>query len=119
MKISEAFSSFLSFCTAERHVSASSTAKYQDCFKAWLSPTLGSKEVQAVTRMDVLELRQAMVDRQLSIARQYSVIMCLKSLLRFCRTTLGISALDPSEIKLPKRAAPEVVIFISMKVHIL
>jgi site-specific recombinase XerD len=49
-----------------------------------------------------------MVDRHLSVARQYSVIMFLKSFLKFCRTTLGMSCLDPAEIKLPKRPAPEV-----------
>ncbi|HWZ30748.1 MAG TPA: tyrosine-type recombinase/integrase [Bryobacteraceae bacterium] len=53
-------------------------------------------------------MRKAMLDRALSTARQYSIIMCLKSFLKFCRTTLGIACLDPAEIKLPKREAPHV-----------
>jgi integrase/recombinase XerD len=109
MTLSEAFAPFLSFCQAERHAAPSTTAKYQDCFNSWLNPWLGQKEVSSINKLLVLELRQAMVDKQLSIARQYSVIMCLKSLLKFCRTTLGLSCLDPAEIRLPKRPAPHVV----------
>ena len=58
--------------------------------------------------MSVLELRQAMVDRHLSVARQYSVIMFLKSFLKFCRSTLALPCLDSAEVKLPKRPAPHV-----------
>jgi integrase/recombinase XerD len=53
-------------------------------------------------------MRQAMMDRQLSVARQYAVIMCLKSFLKFCRSGLSISCLDPAEISLPRRKAPDV-----------
>ena len=49
-----------------------------------------------------------MVDRNLSVARQYSIIMFMKSLLKFCRGTLGVSCFDPAEIKFPKRPAPHV-----------
>jgi integrase/recombinase XerD len=108
MKTSEAFEPFISFCQAERHAAPSTVAKYRDCFDSWLRPWLGEKGVSEITRLLVLELRQAMVDKQLSIARQYSVIMCLKSFLKFCRSTLGLSCLDPLEIKLPKRPAPHV-----------
>jgi integrase/recombinase XerD len=108
MTTSEAFEPFINFCRAERHVSDSTLAKYQDCFRVWLFPFLGKRAIAEVNRMDVLTLRQAMVDRPLSVARQYSVIMCLKSLLKFCRMTLGESCLDPAEIALPKRPAPRV-----------
>jgi len=39
-----------------------------------------------------------MVDRNLSVARQYSIIMFIKSFLKFCRSTLGLSCLDPAEV---------------------
>jgi integrase/recombinase XerD len=108
MKTSEAFGPFLSFCEAERHVAPSTLAKYRDCFESWIRPTFGSKDVSEISRLSVLELRQAMVDRHLSMARQYSIIMFLKSFLKFCRGTLALSCLDPAEIKLPKRPAPQV-----------
>ena len=108
MKTTQAFEPFIMFRQAERHAAPSTIAKYRDCFDSWLSPWLGGREVSDISKLLVLELRQAMVDRQLSIARQYSVIMCLKSFLKFCRTTLGLSCIDPLEIKLPKRPAPDV-----------
>lgn len=108
MSVSEAFSQFIIYCRAERHCSPSSIQKYQDCFRSWLAPWWGMSEMDTLTRLNVLNMRQAMVNRNLSIARQYSVLMCLKSFLRFCRTGLGVSCLDPSEIKLPRRPAPHV-----------
>src|SRR5260370_20815174 len=108
MKISEAFGPYLNFCQSERQVAPSTLAKYRDCFESWIRPTFGKKEVSEISRLAVLELRQAMVDKQLSVARQYSVIMFLKSLLKFCRSTLSIACLDPSEIKLPRRPSPQV-----------
>jgi integrase/recombinase XerD len=108
MIVSDAFEHFLNHCRAERHVSPSSLAKYRDCFRAWIGPWFGQKEVSSVNRLHVLDMRQAMMNRQLSVARQYSVIMSLKSFLKFCRIGLGIAGIDPSEITLPKRKAPQV-----------
>jgi len=108
MNTQEAFGQFLNYCRAERHVSASSLRKYRDCFSAWLSPWFGQREVTGINRLHILDMRQAMMDRQLSIARQYSVIMSLKSFLKFCRSALGLAVLDPAEITLPKRKAPQV-----------
>jgi integrase/recombinase XerD len=108
MIISEAYGQFLIYCRAERHVSDSSLTKYRDCFSSWLEPWFGQKEVSSINRLHVLDMRQAMMNRQLSVARQYSVIMTLKSFLKFCRSSLGLAGIDPSEITLPKRKAPQV-----------
>jgi len=108
MKISEALSPFISYCRAERQVSPSSLAKYQDCFQCWLLPVLGEQEVRDLNQLEILKLREAMLARQISISRQYSVIVCLKSFLKFCRSGLGIVCIDPAEIRLPRRPAPSV-----------
>jgi integrase/recombinase XerD len=108
MIVSDAFGHFLQFCRAERHVSPSTLKKYNDCYSSWLSPCFGQKEAEAITRLAVLDMRQKMMDKQLSIARQYSIIMCLKSFLKFCRQGLALSCLDPGELSLPKRKAPDV-----------
>ena len=108
MIVSDAFGHFLNYCRAERHVSDSSLHKYRDCFSSWISPWFGQQEVGTITRLKVLDMRQAMMNRQLSVARQYSVMMCLKSFLKFCRTALALSCIDPSELTLPKRKAPQV-----------
>jgi integrase/recombinase XerC len=108
MNTSEAFQHFLQHCRAERQVASSTLAKYQDCFQTWLLPRFGQYEPSFIQRLQVLDLREAMMVRQLSPARQYSVIMCLKSFLKFCRTTLAFPCLDPAEIPLPKRGTPNV-----------
>jgi site-specific recombinase XerD len=108
MIVSEAFGHFLVYCRAERHVSDSSLNKYRDCYNSWLSPWFGQHEVSNINRLLVLDMRQAMMNRQLSAARQYSIIMCLKSFIGFCRTALSQSCMDPAEITLPKRKAPQV-----------
>src|SRR5262249_20891831 len=108
MIVSDAFGYFLQYCRAERHVSNSTLEKYQDCFRSWLSPWFGQNEVSAVNRLHVLQMRQSMLDRNLSIARQYSVIICLKSFLKFCRSSLGLNCMDPAEIQLLKRKSPVV-----------
>jgi hypothetical protein len=69
---------------------------------------VGQQEVATITRLKILDMRQAMMNRQLSVAHQYGVMMCLKSFLKFCRTALALSRIDPSELTLPKRKAPQV-----------
>ena len=108
MIVSDAFEHFINYCRAERHVSPSSLEKYRDCFNSWIGPWFGQKELGSINRMVILDMRQAMMDRQLSVARQYSIVMCLKSFLKFCRTTMALSCLDPAEVSLPKRKAPQV-----------
>lgn len=108
MNTSEAFDHFLQHCRTERQVAPSTLAKYKDCFVTWLRPSFGLQEVAQISRMQILDLRDNMTNRGLSPARQYSIIMCLKSLLKFCRTALCLSCIDPAEIRLPKRTTPNV-----------
>lgn len=108
MLLEQAFEPFLTFCQAERLVAAETEAKYRDCFKSWLLPVLGAVDLAALSQTDVLRLRNEMVRRGLSVARMYSVMACLKSLLKFCRTHLEVQTMDPAGISLPSRAAPQV-----------
>jgi site-specific recombinase XerD len=108
MNTTEAYERFLDYCRAERHVSPSSLEKYRDCFSSWISPWFGGQAVTSINRLQVLDMRQAMMDRQLSVARQYSIIMSFKGLLKFCRSALSLACLDPADITLPKRKAPQV-----------
>src|SRR5258708_15940778 len=108
MILSEAFGHYLTHCQAERHVSSASLRKYKDCFSSWILPWCGQNEVEKINRLQVLDMRQAMMNRPLSPARQYSVTMTLKSFLKFCRSGLGLDCLDPAQITLPKRQAPQV-----------
>lgn len=106
MKLYEAVEPFLNFCQVESQSEPSTIEKYRDCFRVWILPWLANCELKDVDRLDVLRLRQAMENRGLSTARKYSIIGCLKGLLKFARSALKIECLDPAEIRLPKRQPP-------------
>lgn len=108
MQLHQAVNPFLSYCQAERQVAPATRQKYQDCFRSWLLPFFGAKNLVELARLDVLHLRQAMTRRGLSTYRQYSILMCLKSFLKFCWTVLKVNCLDPAEIVLPNRGTPQV-----------
>src|SRR6185436_5219832 len=106
--VSDAYGHYLKHCHSERHVSPASLNKYRDCFDSWLSPWFGQQSVEKISRLQVMDMRQSMMDKNLSVSRQYGVVMCLKSFLKFCREGLGVACLDPAAISLPKRQAPQV-----------
>jgi integrase/recombinase XerD len=100
---------FLTFCKAEKNNAPQTIDKYRECFRTWIIPQIGGIEVEAVSRLAVMGLRQLMVERGLSIARQYSVLVVLKSFLKFCQHVLKLNVIDPAEIELPSRGKPHVV----------
>src|ERR1022692_4138072 len=99
---------FLIHCQVERQYSTESLGKMRECLRSWLLPRFGSFAVADLRPVHVLAFRAAMAARNLSVARQYSLLMTLKLFLKFCRTVLEIDCLDPASIRLPKRTAPQV-----------
>ena len=77
MKINEIHNSSLSYGRGERNYARETLVKLADCFRAWILPVLGDIEVEDLSRMDVIRLRNAMIDRGLGISRQYSVLMAM------------------------------------------
>jgi integrase/recombinase XerD len=107
MTIREAHNLFLSYGRGERNYAPETMIKLRDCFNAWILPALGDLAVADLSRMDVVGLRNAMLDRGVGISRQYSVLMALKTFLKFCRQVLRLTCLDPDrEIRLPVRPKP-------------
>src|SRR6266481_970295 len=106
MKVYEASESFFFWAENERQYAKQSVAKHRDCFAAWILPRIGSVELEQLEWRDVMELRQAMLRRKLSVARQSSVLSTLKVFLGFCRTTLHIDAMNPAEVTIPKKPRP-------------
>jgi integrase/recombinase XerD len=107
MTIKEAYNPFMAYGRGERNYARETLTKRKDCFNAWILPILGDIEIDSLTRMDVVQLRNAMVDRQLGGHRQYSVIAALKVFCKFCRQVLKLNCLDPDrEIQLPQRPQP-------------
>ena len=110
MQIIEAFESFLTYGRSERLHAIETQKKYRDCFTSWILPRLGHVPIEAITRLDILTFRQEIVSRGLSVSRQASILIVLKSFLKFCRTVLKIECLDPAEISLPNRGRPNVLV---------
>ncbi|MEN6537888.1 MAG: tyrosine-type recombinase/integrase [Bryobacteraceae bacterium] len=100
---------FLAYGRAERNYAHDTLGKFNDCLRSWVLPQWAAREVESIDRLDVIRLRTAMADRKLSTNRQYSVLMVLKLLFKFCREILRLSCLDPTkEIPLPHREKPHV-----------
>ena len=110
MQIIQAYEPFLIYGQSERGHALETQKKYRDCFSSWILPRLGHLEIERITRLDLLAFRQEFVLRKLSVARQYSLLMCLKTFLKFCRTVLKVECIDPAEITLPNRGRPHVLI---------
>jgi len=117
MTVAEAIEPFLLYCRVERQYSPESQSKMKDAFRSWLFPHFGALELTAIKNMHVLSFRQAMAVKELSIARQYGLLMALKLFLKFCRTTLEINCLDPATIKLPQRKTPKVEYLTNSEVY--
>src|SRR5688572_22124587 len=108
MTITHAFEPYLRYCKVERFNSPDTIAKYRGVFTSWILPLLGDTELESLTRLALLDFRDALMRKGLSAYRQYTVIGCLKGFLKFCRTVLKVSCLDPAEIAAPNRGTPEV-----------
>ena len=99
---------FLTHCRVEKHYATETQSKFKECFSSWLLLHFGDAAIANLRPLHILEFRQAMSTRGLSIARQYSLLMTLKLFLKFCRETLEIPCIDPTTIRLPRRVTPQV-----------
>lgn len=110
MHVQEAYPLFIAHGRAERQYAKETQDKHKECFLSWILPHWDVREVEEITRTDVIAFRSKMVDANLSINRQYSILMVLKVFFRFCRDVLKLNCLDPDrEIRLPQRPKPHVV----------
>jgi integrase/recombinase XerD len=117
MQIVDAFESFLTHGRSERLHAIETQKKYRDCFTSWILPRLGHVPIEAISRLDILNFRQLLVERGLSVSRQCSILIVLKSFLRFCRTVLKVDCLDPAEIALPNRGRPHVLVLTDVEIR--
>jgi integrase/recombinase XerD len=109
MKVNEAFPLFLTHGQAERQYAKETIGKLKECFNSWILPHFSDKELETISRVDIVQFRAAMVAGALGINRQYSILMALKIFLKFCRSVYRIDCLDPDkDIPLPKRPMPHV-----------
>jgi integrase/recombinase XerD len=100
---------YLIFCKAEKNNAPQTLDKYRECFRTWIVPHLGEQDVQHLNRLEIIGFRQTMIERRLSVSRQYSILIALKSFLKFCRHVMKLNVIDPAEIPLPNRGKPHVI----------
>jgi integrase/recombinase XerD len=103
MNFDEAFGPFILHGQVERGYSPQTLDKFRECFRSWILRRLGHLPIEQVNYLSLLEFRKSMADAELSVDRQYSILMVLKLLFRFCRERLRLSCFDPAEISLPRR----------------
>lgn len=117
MQVPQAMNHFMIYGRAERQYARETQIKHRDCFASWILPSFGDREVESLGRFDILYMRDRMVERQLSSARQSSILATLKVFLGFCRTVLKIECMDPAEIRLPRRDLPHPVAYTPAEVE--
>lgn len=103
MTINDAFPIFITHGKVDRLYARETVAKFEECFRTWIRPHMGTSATDGVSVLDVMSLKQAMVTKGLSVNRQYSILVLLKIFFRFIRTVLKLPCLDPNEIRLPRR----------------
>lgn len=108
MKIDQAYRVFMAHGAAERLYAPETLKKHEDVFRCWLLPIFQQRDVESISRKDVLDVRQAMLTRGIGVYRQYQIVMTIKLFLGVCRNILKLPCLDPVEIALPQRKAPTV-----------
>jgi integrase/recombinase XerD len=117
MTFDEAYNLFHAYGVTERLYAKETVSKMRECFRTWIAPALADRELTALNLAPVQELRARMVAKGLSISRQYGVLMWIKTFLKFCRASLHVATLDPAEIRLPRRPAPNVQYLTPDEVH--
>lgn len=99
---------FLVHCRVDKQYAPETQSKFKECFDSWLLRQFGVLTIADIKPIHVLQFREAMAARQLSIARQYSLLMTLKLFLKFCQQVLEVPCMDPALIRLPRRPVPKV-----------
>jgi integrase/recombinase XerD len=98
---------FLLYAEVELGFAKQSLVKYADCLRQ-VERMLGSVTVTSVSQDDVLQLKSAMLRRNLSVSRQVSILCALKRLLQFWTDKHHGAMLDPALIIMPRRPRRQV-----------
>ena len=99
---------FLEYAQYELNFSPRTVFKYQESLR-WFIRDIGDKDVSALRIEDFVRLKRLMIQRGVGQARICSVVFAMRSFLTYCRNFLGLSTLNPKQIRPPKRARREVI----------
>jgi integrase/recombinase XerC len=101
-------SDFLRHGQYEMFLSAQTVQKYGESLH-WIVRDLGDIAVEDITPAHVTILKQKIITRGAGEARVASMVFALKSFLRYCTGSLGLSVMDTGKIKSPRRSRRDVV----------
>ena len=98
---------FLLYAEVERGFSKETITKYRDCLRQ-VQKHCGDLAVEQFSKTNLLELKQAMLAKNLGTNRQISILLAFKSFLGYLKKEKQLSVLDPESIKTPRRPRRDV-----------
>lgn len=107
-KMSELLPGFLEYARYELNFSPQTIVKYQDSLRCFIRD-VGDKAVGEYEVQEFVRLKRLMMERGVSEARIASVVYAVRSFLMYCRDFLNLEALNPKQIRPPRRFRREVV----------
>jgi len=117
MQVTQAMNYFLVYGRAERQYAQETQLKHRDRFASWILPSFGDREIETLVPFDILHMRDRIVERKLSSARQSSILATLKAFLGLSRTVLKIPCMDLGEIRLRRGDLPQPAAYTSAEVN--
>ncbi len=107
-RMSTLIAGFLEYAQYELNFSPKSVIKYMDSL-GWFIRDIGDKDIEDLTVQDFVRLKRLMMERGVGQSRIASVVFATKSFLTYCRNFLKLTALDPKQIRPPRRVKREVI----------
>jgi site-specific recombinase XerD len=109
LRLSDISKGFLEYARVVLAYSPQSIIKYRDCLLQ-IEKVFGDGNISIFNKQDLFRLRHYMLEKQHSASRQTNILYALKRLLEYVRDERKYAlALDPEEIRPPKRPRREVI----------
>ncbi|HYR88483.1 MAG TPA: tyrosine-type recombinase/integrase [Terriglobia bacterium] len=105
--ISELLPHFLTHLQYELRRAPGTIQKYRDCLICVVK-VIGDIPPAKIRAEHVLAIKAHNAKRNLSASRIQAIIVALKGFLTFCQSTVGLTVIDPSQIRLPRIPKREV-----------
>ncbi len=99
---------FLEYAQYELNFSPRTIFKYRESL-GWFIRDIGDKEVTDLSVEDFVRLKRLMIERGVGQPRIASVVFAMRSFLNYCGSFLGLSTLNPKQIRPPRIVRREVI----------
>lgn len=103
---------FLLHLEVERRFAKGTVIKNHDCMRQ-IARFFGGGPIEAFSKNDLLALKAYLLNKQLSVAREVSILLALRSFLTFVGEECNIPTLSPDQVTVPRRPRREVAFLTS------